>query len=322
MTAKEIGSEFWSVPQAKQNALLPEETQWFASGRSALKAILQENRFKTAALPAWCCDSMILPFLEEGIKVEFYQNELPKADVALVLEHFGFSSELDTACFHGIIIRDLTHSLFSARKEDADYYFGSLRKWAGFYTGGFAWGFKNPVSYEAEATELLQLRDRAMEWKARYIQGKTEDKGYLSLFSEAEELLEHIGVAPAAERDIDLAKHLDASFIVARRRENAQLLLDAFSDIAIFPKMGENDCPLFVPILVPDGKRNALRAHLIENKIYCPVHWPVSEYHSLTKEQTRLYENELSLVCDQGYGAEDMQRMIDVIDSFFRGKLC
>ncbi len=280
---------------------------------------MRENHFKTAAMPAWCCDSMLLPFLEEGIEVKFYQNELPEADVALVLDHFGFSSTMDTASFRGVLIRDLTHSIFSEKKTDADYYFGSLRKWAGFWTGGFAWGFKNPVSYEAAATELLQLRDRAMKWKAQYIQGDTEDKGYLSLFSKAEELLENIGIAPAAERDIALAECLDVDFLVKRRRENARQLLDAFSDIAVFPRLSEKDCPLFVPILVPDGKRNALRSHLIQRQIYCPVHWPVSEYHSLNEEQRFLYENELSLVCDQRYTCEDMQRIIFEIKAFLEG---
>lgn len=313
----EIGSEFWDVPQAGENGLFPQETKWFLSGRSALKAILKENRFRTAAVPFWCCDSMILPFLEEGIKVVFYDEVLPQADAALVLDHFGFSSTLDTSAFSGVIIRDLTHAIFSAPKADADYYFGSMRKWAGFLTGGFAWGFKTPIAYDADQKRFAELRKEAMEWKERYISGETADKGYLSLFSEAEEVLEReSGVFPAAERDIALMKHIDVSFVVARRRANAQLLLDAFSGITIFPSLGASDCPLFVPILVPDGKRNALRSHLIQRQIYCPVHWPVSEYHSLNEEQRFLYENELSLVCDQRYTCEDMQRIIFEIKAF------
>ena len=312
----EIGSEFWDVPLAGENGLFPKETEWFLSGRSALKAILKENRFRTAAVPFWCCDSMILPFLEEGIKVVFYDEALPQADAALVLDHFGFSSDLDTSAFSGVIIRDLTHAIFSAPKADADYYFGSMRKWAGFLTGGFAWGFKKAVAFEAEQTEFAALRHQAMEWKARYMRGETEDKGYLAVFAKAEDMLENAGVLPAATRDVEMMKRLDASFVVARRRENARLLLDAFSDIAVFSRLSERDCPLFVPILVPGGRRDALRRHLIGQRIYCPVHWPISEYHSLSAAQRFLYDNELSLVCDQRYTSEDMMRLIREIKGF------
>ena len=317
---QEIGSEFWDVPTSAENDLFPKDTQWFLSGRSALKAILRENRFYTAAVPFWCCDSMIRPFLEESIEVVFYDKELPRADVALMLDHFGFSSDLNTSGFAGAIIRDLTHAIFSERKTDADYYFGSMRKWAGFYTGGFAWGFKHPVSYEIDDTQFVNMRKAAMEWKARYMRGETDDKGYLSLFSEAEEILEHTGgVLPAADRDVKLMKRFDALFVKERRRENAKILINEFSDMVVFPKMCEKDCPLFVPILVPQGKRNALRSHLIRQSIYCPVHWPLSEYHAIGAEQKAVYDNVLSLVCDQRYTVEDMKRTVCAVKDFLEG---
>ena len=80
---------------------------------------------------------------------------------------------------------------------------------------------------------------------------------------------------------------------------------------------------MFVPVLVPDGKRNELRRHLINNEIYCPIHWPVSEYHmggshKLDDKTENIYANELSLVCDQRYIEEDMNRMVDVIREFWK----
>ena len=40
-------------------------------------------------------------------------------------------------------------------------------------------------------------------------------------------------------------------------------------------------CPLFVPLFLESKKRDGLRKFLIENRIYCPIHWGVSEYHEL-----------------------------------------
>ena len=150
----EIGSEFWNVPVCNsENKLFPDNTTWYLSGRAALRAIITDIKnkidFKRVALPSWCCDSMITPFLEERIEVEFYSvyfengtfkkefSNISKCDAILLMDYFGFKRNFDIS-FDGIIINDITHSVFCGEFSDADYTFGSLRKWAGFYTGGFA----------------------------------------------------------------------------------------------------------------------------------------------------------------------------------------
>ena len=306
--------------QKDDNLLFPAETCWFVSGRSALKAILAENHFKTAAIPIWCCESMITPFMDSQIEVTFYIDKLPQSDVALVMDHFGYSFE-DSAYkeFDGIIIRDLTHSLLSKPHYDADYYFGSLRKWAGFWTGGFAWGFHNQIRYQSRDTEYndyINLRKEAMSQKEKYMNGAISSKDYLNLLSQAESILDSLSISPAEERDIELAKRLDTDFIKAKRRNNAEILKRAFSDNIIFKSLDKDDCPMFVPVRIKS--RNELRAYLIQNEIYCPVHWPVSQFHQLNGSTKQLYEEELSLVCDQRYCAADMQRMVDTIHNFER----
>ncbi len=316
----EIGSEFWQIPTNGNNNLFSSSTKWFISGRSALKAIIKENTFRTVAVPDWCCDSMIKPFIEDGIKVVFYpalETDKPlslNTDATLVIDYFGYNQHNDSRKFSGTIIRDVTHSLFSTRYDDADYYFGSLRKWAGFWTGGFAWGLKNDVLYANSPTDYVSLRQKAMLEKEDYINGKTNDKSYLSLFQKAEELLEGTYILPAAPRDIELAKKLDTELIFKKRRENAKILLDAFSDIAVFPILKGNDCPMFVPILIKN--RDELRRHLIQKEIYCPVHWPKSPYHQLTSDVEEFYNEELSLVCDQRYTTNDMLRVVTAIREF------
>lgn len=322
----EIGSEFWDVPTGQTNGLFGADTKWFLSGRSALKAILAQSKLRKAALPAWCCDSMILPFLQAGIEVSFYpvyaQNGLVQdlsgvdADGILVMDYFGYTGQVDLSGFSGTVIRDVTHSLLSKSYDDADFYFGSLRKWAGFWTGGYGWGVDLAASPADRA--YVALRQRAMEEKSRYISGETGNKDYLAQFAQAEQWLETADTMAGDRRDEALARTLDVAFIKERRRANAKRLLDAFSDIAVFPQMGEQDCPMFVPILVPKGQRDALRRHLIDRQIYCPVHWPVSEYHRLDERSGALYAQELSLVCDQRYTPQDMDRIINAIKEFWK----
>ena len=334
-TYQEIGSEFWDIPiGVEQNHLFSERTKWFLSGRTALRYILKNIKkthlCRTASLPSWCCDSMIRPFLEEGYQVSFYSvywkhNELHmdikdsiQSDVTLLMDYFGFIREYNIdkkSC--GIIIRDVTHSLFSMKDKTADYYFGSLRKWAGFYTGGFAWSDKEWM--ECVIGELderyVNMRKMAMEAKFDYINQRSMDKSYLSAFRKAEEYLEQSkDICPASYEDMSFARYIDVSLVRKKRRENAQILLDNLEEYIIFKDIQAEECPMFVPILVEN--RDDLRNYLIAHDIYCPVHWPISECHKLTEKERYIYEHELSLVCDQRYHSEAMIRMIETIQKF------
>ena len=334
----EIGSEFWDVPIGNvPNGLFEEPTRFFLSGRAGLSFIIKDifarQSVTTAALPSWCCDSMILPFLEAGLEVKFYTvlpcdggvvqryEEAEDCDIILDMDYFGYDSSSVARNFRGVVIRDLTHSFFSRNYDDADYYFGSMRKWAGFYTGGFArkanGDFITASSQETDC-EYVALRKSAMAKKREYILGNTNSKDYLETFGIAEERLEKTDILGAVPEDVEKMKLMDLQLVKKRRRDNAEYLLKQFSDIAVFPSLSGNECPLFVPILVPDGKRNELRRYLIENEIYCPVHWPLSEYHRITEKAKEIYDNELSLVCDQRYELSDMERVAETIKNFWR----
>ncbi len=327
---KEIGSEFWDVPVTDHRcSLFPADTQWFVSGRSALQAIIKDlKNCSTAAIPSWCCDSMIKPFADAGMEVRFYPVYFDKSlkqelrfdcDVLFLMDYFGYTGTVpDLTGYKGKVIRDVTHSLFSASYADADYSFGSLRKWLGVWTGGYAWT-KDGHGFTGEKTEeraYKALRKKAMLQKAEYINGERSDKDYLGLFEKAEEKLENAGIASASKRDVSTAERLDTEAIFLRRRANAAVLRDALCDWLLFPEMKNSDCPMFVPVLVPGGKRNDLRRYLIRNEIYCPVHWPVSKYHRLDELTESIYINELSIVCDQRYTQDDMQRIVDTIKKF------
>lgn len=328
---KEIGSDFWDVPKCEQeNGVFPNHTQWYISGRSALAAIIQDIRdAHTVAMPSWCCDSMIKPFIDAGITVSFYsvykknndwiQEIDTDCDILFVMDYFGYA--MAPMVKHPCIIRDVTHSIFFLKHNEVDYFFGSLRKWCGVWTGGYAWtwdGRKLPTA-NGDDHEYVRLRSEAMNEKARYIYGNESNqnnKHYLEIYNQAEMLLDDTGVCAADKRDVHLAQKLDINFLKKRRRENAKILMEAFHDWLIFPTLEEESVPMFVPVLVPNGKRNALRKHLIDHEIYCPIHWPLSEYHKPDQKTETIYENELSLVCDQRYTEEDMARIVKTIQNF------
>ncbi len=332
----EIGSEFWDVPVlTRETNCFPVNSQWFLSGRSALKSIIAElTHCRSVALPSWCCDSMIKPFRDAGMRVCFYPVWFDKglkrslrcdADALLLMDYFGYSSEEPGITgYGGVLIRDITHSFLTKRCDDADYYFGSLRKWCGVWTGGYAYAADgHPLrTGGAVNSEYAAARSRAMELKASYLRGESAGKtAFLSLFAQAEELLEKADVCASAQRDILLARRLDADTIKERRRQNARVLMDALGEILMFPELKRDDCPMMAPILVPNGKRDALRRFLIENNVYCPVHWPLTSMHETNARTRYIYENELSLVCDQRYSPVDMEREAELVKQFWKEKV-
>lgn len=359
----EIGSEFWDVPICnKPCGVWNKSTQWFLFGRSALQAVIKDMRkqkaINTVSIPSWCCHTMIKPFVEADIDVYFYpvyyngsklvQQLFLDCDAILLMDYFGYA---DSECkvvaqklkkCKSIIIRYVTHSIFSKTYSDADYYFGSLRKWRGVWTGGYAWASDgHSIKHVAEERVVddkgyVLLREKAMQLKNSCIHGYADengkivsDKAYLDIYGKAEKLLETCGILPAWDRDEKLAENFDIEFIRSRRRSNANTLINELCDepnddlqsMLMFRSISENDCPMFAPILVLEGRRDRLRQCLIKHDVYCPVHWPLSEYHKLDGRGCFIYDHELSLVCDQRYDAEDMRRMARLIKGFIGNNL-
>lgn len=334
----EIGSEFWDIPfTPDENDCFPPNTVWYLSGRTALAAVLKDICAKytvhTVALPSWCCHTMIQPFVDAGLTVSFYPvfaehgvlrqelGDCPPCDVTLVMDYFGYC-RTHVVPHNSIAIYDATHSIFSGIPKNGDYVFGSLRKWAGFRTGGFAYPSAGAPLSDAEnirAERYTALRGQAMDAKAAYFTGKTAEKSHLALFAAAEAMLDDGASGSAAAGDITAARHLNEAELRKKRRENAAALLEYVGKWAIFSNLQSGDCPLFVPICVPENRRDALRRALISREIYCPVHWPVSALHRLDAQTRTIYETELSLVCDQRYGTSEMRRIGQAVCTFLKG---
>lgn len=337
---KEIGSEFWSVPQGRPgqfDRLLgfgSSNLTLFQSGRSALGAVL-DNAIKydgveTIAFPSYCCESMVAPACDRDLRVSYYpvlaetgggiscDVESVSADAVVVLDYFGFRDPslayLETS--DKILIRDVTHGLLSEGiSYDADYCFGSLRKWAGFLTGGIAWSEGSslaPCCEREDNDAYSSLRQEAMGQKERFISGLSSERGYLDMFARAEGMLSSSSPIEGCVDDARRLMSLDVAEIAHRRRENYNRLFSRLRGHAIFSEADERTTPLFFPILVAAESRTELRNSLVANRVFCPIHWPA--FDSCAQELSpELYACELSLVCDQRYDRDDMDRISDLV---------
>lgn len=345
---KEIGSDFWHCETTgKKNTFFSSlNNMFFMTGRTALDFIINDikskKQIKNVYMPSYCCESMIVPFLKNDIKIDFYDIKVTEngikclwdfnkeADIVYLIQYFGFEDNSlyealikykEKGCF---VIEDITHSLLfnSFSLENADYCFASLRKWTGIADGAFATGIEKKESGKAilDTNEnFVNLRQEAEILKENYIQGRSHNKEiYLSKFSEAEDIIdidyENYSMSEASFKKI---LYWDIENVKKIRRENAKYLMDNLSGVnnlkCIYNNLSEIDVPLFFPVLIKNGCRDLLRKYLSENGIYCPIHWQKSDNNYTYGEVSEIYEEELSIICDQRYNTDDMNRIVNTI---------
>lgn len=355
---REIGSEFW---KPKKRHIRDNETFYLSGRTALDVIVRDAMKFygiTSALLPSYCCHTMIEPFLINGIKVRFYDvyidddgfltADIPlpgKNEMLYIMKYFGdtdlrYKGEGCDLCGWAATVEDLTHSYFSLNDErgenesctTADYWFTSYRKWfgvAGIAVAGKRNG-KLPEPQRGQNKKYVVLRNRAFSLKQQFMSGEGVDKQkFLDVFGQAEALLseDYQNYGVDYEDIYSLFQFMDEiDGVRSRRRSNAKILIDglkSIEEVRMFIDFEDvKKCPLFVPVAIRNGRRDSLRKYLISKNIYCPVHWPLSDQHKgLVKRAKKIYSEELSLVCDQRYNADDMESAISEIQKFFENQM-
>jgi dTDP-4-amino-4,6-dideoxygalactose transaminase len=357
---KEIGSEYWlsELSEANSGVQLPlwlekwSNLTLTSSGRGAItlaiESISEELISKTALLPAYCCHTMIDPFLQAGFEVFFYdikkENLEPDIEsierysdknIGVVL-HMGFYGFETNKCLYAKlkefkntgtkIIEDVTHTLFSdfRRNEISDFYVSSIRKWMGIPSGGFCSSKADNYVCLKSDDEFSSIRIGALKKKSEFI--KTGDENFkplfLDLFRSAEAVLDK-KPEPYSIDQLSLAilNRADVKNLMFRRRENysylSQFLTKNTKLQLVFQKLPENVCPLFLPVYVEDC-RDEFKNKLIESKIYAPIHWPrpAQVDYSIFAGANNILENIISIPIDQRYSLAEMDRIAYIIRDY------
>ncbi len=341
----EMGSEFsegaTKVGINKYKNLVEMEKRYVLSGRTAIAHIIEDimsySLFRKVALPGYCCSSMIKPFYTKGIDVIFYEfyskyeEIIDQAEVVLVMDYFGFESSLTVKIAEivkkkgKILIVDGTQTAFSRLKtyDLADYILVSYRKWtdclcAAVYSRR---GFSIDALKKNNSDYVLPWR-KAADMKKEYLECNRGNKtDFLQLYRKANELLdaEYDGYA-APPSEIEKFESVDSDDIRMRRRKNALFLIENLKPMLhlkrcnlglMYERLSDEDCPLFIPMLVDAVKRDEIRKQLISRGIYCPIHWPIDQRYPYVR--TQYHNSEISLICDQRYENRDISQEIEEV---------
>ena len=109
------------------------------------------------------------------------------------------------------------------------------------------------------------------------------------------------GIGMSAVAEMVQARKRNYRFLQQRLREWAELR------VAAVPK--EGDCPLVYPVRV--SRRDDLRRYLMDQKIYCAVHWPMAGTPMERTASARYAQEELSLPIDQRYDEKELMYLVE-----------
>lgn len=319
---------------------------YFSLCREALLsvAIKYRNSAKKALIPAYTCQTVLDPFIQEGWEICFYnvsrnlridtedlKNKYNEFKPNLCVAHPYYGADLNQKELDILeelknrgccLIEDLTQCIFSTqRSEIFDYYTGSFRKWFPIPDGAFLVG-KESVSESPieENTDFVATMADAM-----YLRGVFQHSGDVNI----KEISRRVGNVAISHISKNIYLHAMSSLSNAllqqsdldaaqkQRFENYQSLynnLNKIQNIKVVDRnLEEITCaPLFFPIYVKE--RAEFQRRLAQNEIYAPVLWPVHTKELLINDSIKqMYDEILMLPIDQRYGREDMNRMIDVI---------
>lgn len=349
---REIGSEFW-IEHEPETLSSERDGVYAISGRTAIDLILQDvlrkRPVRSVYLPAWCCDSMLAPFLAYGIEVKFYDVSLETrmttndhelsyklsriselenchTDIFYLTNYFGYENTLPIETIKqikekgAIILYDRTHSFLmddEEYQEIADYSFASIRKWTGVVGGAVVNGLTEKPTLKG--CPYTTIKEKAMREKFQYLQGDTSivKEYYLKVFGE----FGHHLAGDYRNYGMDnlsyaLYKQEDLKAMAKIRRENAVYLHENLKGVKFLGLLTNNSVPLFVPVFFDNKeKRDAVRKALIENQIYCPIHWPKPQQIPADFAVNKVVDTELSVICDQRYGLEEMKEITKIINS-------
>lgn len=348
---KEIGSIFplrqadidTALPQ--KSAALRDDKLYYALCREALFDIAltegsSSNRI--VLLPAYTCGTVIDPFIEAGWTPRYYSIKPNlRIDIdslleafntycpALVLAHPYYGMDLnhnETQALIKIqsqgakIVIDLTQCILSENDYGfADYVVGSYRKWLPIPDGAFlkAQRSSNIKQPTEPFHEFVDGMTQAMTLRQEYF-----DTGRPVIKQES------IGIdkSTCAKAEANFMPH-DMSILsralytrhdfdnnANRRCENFKYLFNNLPESEYIRKVCSDfsevtTAPLYFTIY--SSQREALQKKLVENSVYAPVIWPISNDNVLISDDIKyIYEHILAIPIDQRYTLADMDRIV------------
>ncbi|WP_270546626.1 hypothetical protein [Butyricimonas paravirosa] len=335
-----IGGEFdvdlQSFQCIKSNNDSLEGVYKYSSGRSALYYILLDVQKRygitTVYFPDYLCSSVVMAAQKCQMKVVFYnlndQLEIDaerfpmpsEAKVAvLLINYFGLKNLEQQVAFvrsiskNAIIIEDDVQAFYEFQKKEliADYKFTSLRKTFACPDGGLV-KTHNELAVVAAGNKFHQYKFAGSVLKSLRKPEYYGDDVYLHLFEKGESYIDDEIMMGMSQMSQEIIVKNDLERIAYIRQRNAKQVLEGLKILGVrtvIPVL-EGKTPLFIPIWLDD--RNKVRKRMFQQRIFCPIHWPLEGMN--VQKGAEMAEHEMSIIIDQRYVNKDMDSILNTLE--------
>lgn len=295
-------------------------------GRSCLEYLIKLRGIKKILLPDYLCDSVSNLCCRCGLEIQTYSiNEsfLPEGldDIGkgwlYLVDYYGQltdeSIQSYSRRYSGKVIVDESQNFFVGQRLGLDTLY-TCRKWFGVSDGAYL--------YTAHSDQLNGHIPQAKSAQSMsYLLGRFESSAS-EFFIESKANNKRFGGEPLQTMSAltdNILSAIDYRHVEAVRNENYDTVSSALSGINQLGNLSRPAVPFMYPLLV-DGARR-IRERAAKQLIYIPTLWPNVIENPSAGKVARLYSADiLPLPIDQRYDAQDMQRMIEVVQSvFFEG---
>ena len=327
-----FGLEGTPAPRYSSPDFLSGNTVQLVNARSGIALLMDLLSPGRVWMPSYFCGHVLKDVGERASAFSYYEvgyylnlpslawvDEVQVNDLVVITNYFGFPS--DPECEKRVkergawLLVDACQALLSENIDQfADFVLYSPRKFLGVPDGGVL------IINNEIPDDLFTLKKAPTEWwlkafTASVLRGEYDrhggDRRWFKLFQETE-VTAPIGAYAMSELSRKMLQYsFDYGLIAERRVANYELLAAQLGEFALFPALPEGVVPMGFPIHITD--RDRIRQIFFSHNIYPPVHWQIAgivpdKFH----DSHRLSAEIMTLPCDQRYGEQDMERIINV----------
>ena len=272
-------------------------------------------------LPYYTCEVILEPlkklhipwaFYHINAKFEMVEEVKPKEGEYIIANNYygikdAYIQTLSNKYGDQLIV-DCAQALFANPIAGIKMFY-STRKFVGVADGGVAYEVddKNSLLYDEDDSSLHNSHLRI-----RKEQGA--EAGFHD-YQLNETKLDNQPIRLMCRNTRDILWHIDYDKVIAKRRANFAYLHEALNEknFLQLPEMDSFACPMVYPFVTRIDRN--LRQELIQNKVFVAKYWP--NVHQLNSYETEydLATRVVPLPCDQRYGEEEMNRIIEIIEN-------
>lgn len=327
------------------------ESTLLSTCRSGIGHVLDNLDLPHVALvPSFTCHTVIKPFIDRNIQIFGYpvKKDLSidnlkfkelidkvNPDVILLHGYFGFDTLSGiTTLIEDLrkrktvaIIEDITQTMFSNYGHiNSDFKIGSIRKWFPIPDGALM--TKLETKCLEEDTEMAHAQMTALKEKGAFICDNIGIKDEIrEKFNSAESLLDTRTLTyRMSKASFNLIESFDIKSINKTRRDNYNYLAQRLSihqglKLATPLCCGDLETPFMLPIYIESG-RTEFQKYMASNNVFPTIIWkcPNELADQKSKEVDYIYNNILCFYVDQRYDIEDMKKVADIVDKYFRSE--